>query len=161
MTSSSGGLGVFCAFTAASVNALTCLAQEAFQRASYPALVETLELNTAADRIRFAVAQSGKTLEVIAAEIGCSHATLSQWQTGSTNLANIKSGLLLGFAEATGFDVRWLITGHGPRVSRYIRTADMERIASAIRAMERQAPLLIEPVVRMVEAAAEQSNRKP
>lgn len=161
MTSSSGGLDVLDAFTAPSVNALTCAAQVGFRSRSYAAPVETLALDTPAGRIRFAISQSGKTLEVIAADIGCSHATLSQWQTGSTNLANIKSGLLLGFAEATGFDVRWLITGRGPRVSRYIRTGDMERIASAIRAMERQAPLLIEPVVRMVEAAAEQSRTKP
>lgn len=116
--------------------------------------MELQDLTTPADRIRYAVERSGKTLEAIAAEIGCSHAALSQWQTGRTDAQSIKAGLLQQFAEATGTDVRWLLTGKGPQVSRYIRTSELERMALALKAMEKTSPLQIETVVRMVEAAA-------
>lgn len=112
------------------------------------------DLATPAERIRHAIERSGKTLESIAAEIGCSHAALSQWQTGRTDAQHIKAGLLQQFAESTGTDVRWLLTGKGPQVSRYIRTSELDRLAVALRAMESTSPLQIETVVRMVEAAA-------
>jgi transcriptional regulator with XRE-family HTH domain len=113
------------------------------------------DLDTPAKRIAYAIEKSEKTLEQLAEEIGCSHAALSQWQTGATNVANIKAGLLLAFSEKTGIDVRWLLTGDGPRVSRYIMRPEMQRIATALQVMERSSPLQIETVVRMVEAAAE------
>ena len=112
------------------------------------------DLDTPAKRIAHAIERSGKTLEQLAEEVGCSHAALSQWQTGSTNVANIKAGLLLAFSERTGADVRWLLTGKGPRVSRYMLQSEMQRIATALQVMEQSAPLQIETVVRMVEAAA-------
>ncbi|MBK9363038.1 MAG: helix-turn-helix transcriptional regulator [Rubrivivax sp.] len=111
-------------------------------------------LDTASDRIAYAINASGKTLESIAAEMGCTHATLSQWQRGRTDPHSIKAGLLQAFSDVTGFDVRWLLTGKGPRVSRYVLTAEMDRISQAMKVMERTAPLQVETVVRMVEAAA-------
>lgn len=112
------------------------------------------KLSSPSERIAYAIEKSGKTLEQLAEEIGCSHAALSQWKTGATNVANIKAGLLLAFSEKTGADVRWILTGDGPRVSRYILRDEMQRLAVAIQAMERSAPQQIETVVRMVEAAA-------
>lgn len=98
--------------------------------AVYRATVDrTFDLDTATDRIAYAIDASGKTLESIAAEIGCTHATLSQWQRGRTDPNSIKAGLLQAFGESTGFDVRWLLTGRGPRVSRYLLTSEMDRRA--------------------------------
>lgn len=113
------------------------------------------DLSTASARIAYAIVKSGKTLERIADEMGCSHATLSQWQRGKTDPSAIKSGLMLGFCDATGFDMRWLLTGHGPQVSRYVLTSEMARVATALLAMERRAPQQVETVVRMLEAASE------
>jgi transcriptional regulator with XRE-family HTH domain len=115
-----------------------------------------VKLSTPHERVAHAIEQSGKTLEQLAAAIGCSHAALSQWQTGATNVLNIKAGLLQSFAEQTGTDVRWLLTGSGPMISRYILRDEMQRIAVALHAMERETPQQIETVVRMVEAAATQ-----
>lgn len=70
-------------------------------------------------RFRWAIKQSGRTLEDIADAIGCTHATLSLWQTGKTNVHNIKAGLLLAFARQTGASLEWLLTGDGPRLSGY------------------------------------------
>jgi len=67
----------------------------------------------------------------------------------------MKAGLLQKFAEATGVEVKWVLTGTGPMISRYTRPADMQRIAAALQAMERTAPQRIETVIRMVEAAVE------
>lgn len=118
--------------------------------------VNSLDLTTASGRIAYAIAKSGRTLESIADEIGCSHATLSFWQTGKTDTTKIKSGLMLAFSEATGFDIRWLLTGHGPQVSRYVLTNEMARVATALLAMERKAPQQVETVLRMLEAASGQ-----
>ena len=115
---------------------------------------ETHDLTTASGRIAYAIAKSGKTLERIAEEMGCTHATLSQWQRGKTDPTAIKSGLMLAFCDATGFDMRWLLTGHGPQVSRYVLTSEVARVATALLAMERRAPQQVETVVRMLEAAS-------
>jgi transcriptional regulator with XRE-family HTH domain len=82
------------------------------------------DLGTPADRIRWAVEQSGHTLPEIAADIGCSHSALSQWQTGATTVDNIKAGLLLRFCEFTGASIQWLLTGDGPRLAGYARPKD-------------------------------------
>lgn len=118
--------------------------------------MDEIDLSSPHGRIRHAIDRSGKTLEAIAAEIGCSHVALSQWQRGKTDIGAAKAGLLQRFAESTGVDVRWILTGQGPQVSRYLRTGEMDRLAQAIRVMERTAPMQIETVVRMVEAAAAQ-----
>lgn len=115
---------------------------------------DVIDLRTPAERIAFAIERSGMTLETLAEKIGCTHAALSQWRTGHTNAANIKSGLLQAFADATGTDVRWLLTGKGPVVSRYLLRPEVERLTAAIAVMERQAPSQVETIVRMVEAAA-------
>lgn len=116
--------------------------------------MEPKSLTSPAERIAWAIERSGKTLHQLADEIGCSHAALSQWQTGETIALNIKAGLLQAFADRTGTDVRWLLTGDGPIVSRYVLRSEMQRISTALDAMERSAPQQVETVIRMVEAAA-------
>ena len=49
---------------------------------------------TPAERVAYAIENSGKTMEHLAAEMGCTHATLSQWKTGATNVLNAKAQLL-------------------------------------------------------------------
>lgn len=112
---------------------------------------------TPAERVALAIQRSGKTLEQLAEALGCTHAMLSQWQTGGTNVANAKADLLYRFAEQTGTDVRWILTGRGPVISRYMLSSEMNRISTAIKAMEQREPRLVEHVVRMVEAAAGQA----
>lgn len=116
-------------------------------------------LETAAARIGYAIEKSGLTLEVLAEAIGCSHAALSQWRSGTTNAANIKAGLLNAFAERTATDVRWLLTGEGVAVSRYILTDELARAAVSLAAMERQSHEQVEIVVQIVEAAARRSQK--
>lgn len=120
--------------------------------------MEAFDLTCAHGRIAWAVDQSGKTLEQLASEIGCSHAAISQWQTGATEAVNIKAGLLQAFADCTGVDSRWLLTGQGPRLSRYMLTTEMTRISAALLAMEQRTPQQVETVVQMVEAAARASE---
>lgn len=148
----------FCVSTMGIVSAVTGTSQARLPGARYCADVDTSDLTSATGRIRRAIELSGKTLTELAHEVGCTHAALSQWQSGRTDISGIKAGLLQKFAEATNTDVRWLLTGQGPVVSRYMRTNELERVASALRVMERTAPLQIETVVRMVEAAAKEAT---
>lgn len=105
-----------------------------------------------AERIAYAVDQSGKSLERLASEVGCTHVAISNWQTGKTQ--EIKASLLLAFADATGFELRWLLTGKGPVRSRYGLTESMDRVMDAMALLAREEPLQLETIVRMVEAAA-------
>jgi transcriptional regulator with XRE-family HTH domain len=116
--------------------------------------MDAVDLPTPAERIAFAIHRSGKKLEALAAAIGCSHAALSQWQTGATNVQNIKAGLLQAFADQTGVDVRWILSGEGPVASRYLMSHEMERVATALSALESTSPDQIETIIRMIEAAA-------
>lgn len=113
---------------------------------------------TLAERIAWAVEHSGKTLERLGEESGCSHAAISQWQTGKTK--QIQSDLLLRFADATGVELRWLLTGAGPRLSRYLIGEAMDRVSEALAKLAREEPLQVDTVVRMVEAAAEREAKR-
>jgi len=78
---------------------------------------------TAAQRIAWAMENSGKTMTALAETVGCSHAALSQWASAVTEAENIKAGLLQRFADATCCELRWLLTGEGPVRSKYIAAA--------------------------------------
>jgi transcriptional regulator with XRE-family HTH domain len=142
-----------------SVSAFTAGAQPALLVAGYGHTVDEIrDLDTPALRIAFAIERSEMTLEGLAAKIGCSHAAISQWRSGKTDASHIKAGLLQAFADATNTDVRWLLTGKGPVVSRYVLTAEMSRLGSALAVMERTAPSQVETIVKMVEAAAKSNT---
>lgn len=96
----------------ASVSQLTVPVQGGLHAARYGAVVNT-ELLTTAERVRLAIAQSGSKLVPLAEAIGCTHATLSQWQTGETDLHRVKVGLLVSFCQKTGVSLDWLLFGHG------------------------------------------------
>lgn len=104
---------------AGSVSRFTGRAQPRLhQKRHHPGM--TRELLTPAQRIAWAIEQSQKTLVHLADEVGCSHAALSQWSTAKTEADNIKAGLLQRFADATGVELRWLLTGDGPARARYV-----------------------------------------
>jgi transcriptional regulator with XRE-family HTH domain len=147
---------------AGSVSAITAGMQAALLPTRYGRLVADIpDLDTPAERISFAIERSEMTLEALAAKIGCSHAALSQWRSGKTEASHIKAGLLQAFADATTTDVRWLLTGKGPVVSRYVLTAEMSRLGNALAVMERSAPSQVETIVKMVEAAAKSTASAP
>lgn len=134
-----------------SVSQLSDLPQVCLRQPCHHALMSE-GLDTLAKRIAWAVERSGKTLEQLAEEVRCSHAAISQWQTGKTK--HIQSDFLLRFADATGVELRWLLTQEGPRVSRHTLTEAMDRVAEALAVLAREEPLQVDTIVRMVEAAA-------
>ena len=114
---------------------------------------------TPAERVAYAIENSGKTMEHLAAEMGCTHATLSQWKTGATNVLNAKAQVLQAFADRTGVEARWILHGTGPAVSRYLLPEEMQRVSEALKVMERTHPQQVETIVRMVEAAAHRPEK--
>jgi transcriptional regulator with XRE-family HTH domain len=73
------------------------------------------DYTTPAERVGWAIQHSQRALEDLAAEMGCTHSSLSQWQRGHTNIANVKVHLLVAFSRATGVSLDWLLTGNGQR----------------------------------------------
>ena len=123
---------------------------------------DTDELLTPSGRIASAIRQlkaKGVVLESLAEKIGCSHATLSQWQTGSTNIDNVKAGLLSTFCEITGTSMRWILTGQGSRQDAYTSSEVLADVTSKLRAMEKQSPEGFAVVARMIDAASEQPTK--
>lgn len=72
------------------------------------------------DRIRAAIAGSGKTQAQIAKEAGISQGAISQYLSG--HVKSLKAGTAAKLSEATGYAATWLATGEGPEKS----IADLE-----------------------------------
>lgn len=104
------------------------------------------DMTDPAGRIRWAVRNSGKTLQSIADTIGCSHATLSQWQTGVTTIEHVKVGLLVRFAAETGVNLQWLLSGDGQAITTYSPTENHDLLT--------QARYIVQEVPNMADAAA-------
>jgi transcriptional regulator with XRE-family HTH domain len=77
------------------------------------------EFTSIGERIKWAIEQTGQNLTTIGEAIGCSHATLSQWQTGKTDMTNAKLGLVVAFCDYVGINLQWLLTGDGPVREKY------------------------------------------
>lgn len=114
------------------------------------------DLDSLHGRIAWALEQSGKGQTQVAEAIGCTHSAISQWKSGTTR--KIDAQLLQAYADQVGVELRWLLTGERPVRSRYMLTDEMQRMQEAISVLAREAPLQVETVVRMVEAAASQRN---
>ena len=125
-----------------------------------------LPVDTPNERVAWAVdkvKRDGVVLEALAERMGCSHATLSQWQTGATNIDNVKVGLLTKFCDATDVSLRWILTGDGPRIDAYSSSAsaavlDLSRRLSTLQA---RSPETFDIVAKMVEAAAAPPTSSP
>lgn len=104
---------------------------------------------TPAQRISWAIENSGKTLVQLAEEVGCSHAALSQWSAGKTVAEHIKAGLLQRFADAVGVELRWLLTGEGHARSRYVaHHPALIQMAREIDSMDEPLPAQAERLLR-------------
>ncbi len=138
-----------------SVSALTDSWQADLQMAAHHAATVSRDLATPADRIRWAIEQSGHRLIDVAIAVGCSHSALSQWQTGATQVENIKVGLLLKFCDFTGASLQWLLTGDGPRLMRYAKpfadSALVQRAAHIARDLPPEIAAVAERVLKALE----------
>jgi transcriptional regulator with XRE-family HTH domain len=122
----------------------------------------TREPLSPADRIRWAIDQSGLGLERIADEIGCTHSALSQWQTGKTNVANVKVGLLMAFCQVTGANITWLLTGDGPRLLTYSKgTTEAPLMAMARHIVQDLSPEVAATAYRVLTALDSKPQAKP
>lgn len=117
------------------------------------------DLSSPADRVRWAVAQSGRRLEEIADTIGCTHSALSLWQTGGTAIENIKAGLLLRFCDYTGVSMRWILTGDGPRITSYRPNAPLVEEAQHI--VQEGAPGTADVALRLLQALQGRGGTPP
>ena len=116
------------------------------------------DLTTANARIRWAIEKvrsQGVVLEKLAEMVGCSHAALSQWQTGATNMDNVKVGLLTNFCKATGVSLHWLLTGEGPRTDWYPTSDRVAELSHKLGVMEKTDARALSILAVMIEAAAD------
>lgn len=115
--------------------------------------VETLTPITRAERIRWAIAHSGKTQEQLAAAAGCSQSAIAQWVNGDTKRYDAER--FTRFADACGVRTMWLLYGVGPQLESQEAPNDLEqRAIVALKVMEERAPVAAEAAVVMLEAAA-------
>jgi len=92
----------------------------------------------------------------ISKKIGMSHVALGNWKNNKVDSASIGAYNLMRFADETGVQWRWLLTGDGLAVAppQPIESPIMKRMHLALVAMESTAPYNLERVVQMVEASA-------
>jgi transcriptional regulator with XRE-family HTH domain len=83
-------------------------------------------------RIAHALHTSGLKPAELARRAGVSRAAVSKWQSGDTK--NIRHENLIAIADATGFTLRWLISGRGPERAR--SNARSQELAELLKACE-------------------------
>lgn len=105
-----------------------------------------------AQRVAWAIQHSGKTLEALGEEIGCSHVALSHWQRGTTSIYRAKAGLLVEFCRATGVNLDWVLTGNGPTLSRQPHVAEPPLVAQARHIAEDCSPEVAATAYRLLAA---------
>jgi transcriptional regulator with XRE-family HTH domain len=93
-------------------------------------------LNTIAQRVAWAIAESGRTKTDIAKQIGCTHAALSQWASGRVDIGNSRVNLLRAFCAAVHVRVDWLLTGEGAARDSYPEASALVVIARDIAARD-------------------------
>lgn len=83
---------------------------------------------TLTDRIREAIAHSGKSQAQIAAETRKSPGAVSQWLDG--RIKSLKADTANALERATGYRASWLVTGRGPKLVADIQNVDSAPIGS-------------------------------
>jgi len=83
---------------------------------------------TITDRIREAIAHSGKSQAQIAAETRKSPGAVSQWLDG--RIKSLKADTANALERATGYRASWLVTGRGPKLVSDIRNVESAPIGS-------------------------------
>lgn len=121
------------------------------------------DLTSAAERVAAVLRdweREGGTLTELAEHVGCTHATLSQWRHGKTNVANAKVGLMLRFAEATGVRLEWLLTGDGARAASALRypPPELARLVTELQVMEASDPSAYRLTRGLIDAWASQQG---
>lgn len=122
------------------------------------------ELTTPNERVAWAIEKmkaSGVGLEELALKVGCTHATLSQWQTGQTNIENAKVGLVDAFCKATGVSLEWLLHGGPVRIESYISSERVAELTQKLVAMESIDPNAFGMAAKMIDAVAPPDGPTP
>lgn len=109
-------------------------------------------------RVEWAITHSKRTAKDIAAEMGVSHAVLSQWKRGHTKLHNAKVCHVLKFCQVTGIRIDWLLTGDGERLAQPRRSDEPELVTQARHIVHDLSPELAATAYRLL--AALEGSRK-
>lgn len=120
------------------------------------AQMKSHDKNTFGGRVAWALELCGGNVLAISKKIGMSHVALGNWKNNKVDSASIGAYNLMRFADETGVQWRWLLTGDGLAVAppQPIESPIMKRMHLALVAMESTAPYNLERVVQMVEASA-------
>lgn len=121
------------------------------------------DTTTFGGRVNWALEHSGKNVLSISQKIGCSHVALGNWKNNKVDSAAIRADMLMRFADETGTQWRWLLTGEGkavvtPSIS---ESPLMQRVSQALCVMEEYAPYNVEKAVQMLEATANMAPKPP
>lgn len=114
------------------------------------------DLISVSQRVRWAIAQTGKTHRQLAALVGVSAPVLSQWSANDETFPNARVVNAKQFAEVTGTRLEWLLTGDGPRIDRY--TVEAHPLMTEAQHMVQEAPELAETGYRLLKALAQGSG---
>lgn len=74
------------------------------------------KLATMGARLRAAREEKGLSCPQLAKLVGLTRAAINQWETGTVK--NIRPDNLINVCDELGVELRWLVTGEGPRYAR-------------------------------------------
>ena len=140
-----------------SVNRLTARLQVHFRERPYALQMDLQQLLTTQDRIAWAIERakkSGLPPEQLAAMCGVRRRVLFHWTKETTRIEDVGIGALMRFAQATGVNLDWLMTGRGDPIKTYTPSSEVEELAHALEHLAAEEPAEYRVISRMIRTAA-------
>jgi len=103
---------------------LTCLTGPVKHSQPQQAYAKRMEADTINDRIAHRLEELGMSQAELARRCHVDRSAVNQWVKGPVK--NIRPEHLVMIADALGLEIRWLITGRGPRLARNAPTIDYD-----------------------------------
>jgi transcriptional regulator with XRE-family HTH domain len=95
---------------------LTCLTHHVKHNQPMRAYSEGMDTSDISTRIAQRMAELGMTQAELARRCHIDRSAVNQWLNGSVK--NIRPENLVALADALGLEIRWIITGRGPRLAK-------------------------------------------
>lgn len=121
-------------------------------------------LFTAQDRIKWAMERakrSGLSPEQLAEKVGVTRPALLHWQKETTDVMSVGVGPLRAFAQATGVNLEWVLTGRGDPLKTYTPTEEIAALIDKLARLQREDPKDFRMLERLINSALQEHAPTP
>jgi transcriptional regulator with XRE-family HTH domain len=92
--------------------------------------------------------------EQLAEKVGVTRPALLHWQKETTDVMSVGVGPLRAFAQATGVNLEWVLTGRGDPLKTYTPTEEIAALIDKLARLQREDPKDFRMLERLINSAA-------